>query len=206
MFRGKQDYFYLGETKMSFIEEKNLSSWKLQDFHRGRWEEEAHMKQNIHKMAVRLGGHRVLACMLSGFSRVWLWNPMDCGPPSSSVHGIHQARILERVAMPSSRGLPDSGIKPASLMSPTLAGGFFTTSATWEAYCVLRKGKKLWLGRTRTAKDVSRQVIGFFEHFSLKDVLSERQGEPLSAFRRKIKLRDAKIDLSVDRLESAMEL
>ena len=29
--------------------------------------------------------------------------------------------------------LPDPGIKPVSLMSPALAGGFFTTSATWEA-------------------------------------------------------------------------
>ena len=29
--------------------------------------------------------------------------------------------------------LPDTGIKPASLTSPALAGGFFTTSATWEA-------------------------------------------------------------------------
>ena len=29
--------------------------------------------------------------------------------------------------------LPDPGIKPASLMSPALAGGFFTTSTTWEA-------------------------------------------------------------------------
>ena len=29
--------------------------------------------------------------------------------------------------------LPSPGIEPASLMSPTLAGGFFTTSATWEA-------------------------------------------------------------------------
>ena len=29
--------------------------------------------------------------------------------------------------------LPDPGIKPPSLMSPALAGGFFTTSATWEA-------------------------------------------------------------------------
>ena len=28
--------------------------------------------------------------------------PMDCSPPSSSVHGILQARILEWVAMPSS--------------------------------------------------------------------------------------------------------
>ena len=33
-----------------------------------------------------------------------LWDPMDCSPPGSSVHGILQARILEGVAMPSSRG------------------------------------------------------------------------------------------------------
>ena len=33
-----------------------------------------------------------------------LGNPMDCSPPGSSVHGILQARILEWVAMPSSRG------------------------------------------------------------------------------------------------------
>ena len=30
--------------------------------------------------------------------------PTDCSPPGSSVHGIFQARILEGVAMPSSRG------------------------------------------------------------------------------------------------------
>ena len=29
---------------------------------------------------------------------------MDCSPPGSSVHGILQARVLEWVAMPSSRG------------------------------------------------------------------------------------------------------
>jgi len=29
--------------------------------------------------------------------------------------------------------LTDPGIEPASLTSPTLAGGFFTTSATWKA-------------------------------------------------------------------------
>ena len=33
-----------------------------------------------------------------------LCNPMDCSPPVSSVHGVLQARILEWVAMPSSRG------------------------------------------------------------------------------------------------------
>ena len=29
--------------------------------------------------------------------------------------------------------LPDTGIEPASLMSPALASEFFTTSTTWEA-------------------------------------------------------------------------
>ena len=33
-----------------------------------------------------------------------LCSPMDCSPPGSSVHAILQARILEWVAMPSSRG------------------------------------------------------------------------------------------------------
>ena len=31
--------------------------------------------------------------------------------------------------------LPDPGIEPASLTSLVLAGGFFTTNATWGALC-----------------------------------------------------------------------
>ena len=56
----------------------------------------------------------------------------------STVHGTFQARILERVAIFSSWDLPDPGIKPGYLASPALAGRFFTTSATWEAW----KGRK----------------------------------------------------------------
>ena len=33
-----------------------------------------------------------------------LCDPVDCSPPGSSVHGILQAGILERVAISSSRG------------------------------------------------------------------------------------------------------
>ena len=33
-----------------------------------------------------------------------LWDPVDCSPPCSSIHGILQARRLEWIAMPSSRG------------------------------------------------------------------------------------------------------
>ena len=36
---------------------------------------------------------------------------MDCSPPGSYVHGILQARILERVAISFSRDLPDPGIE-----------------------------------------------------------------------------------------------
>ena len=62
-----------------------------------------------------------------------LCNPMDYSPLGSSVHGILQARILEWVPFPSPGDLPDPGIEPSSLMSPALAGRFFSTNATWEA-------------------------------------------------------------------------
>ena len=42
---------------------------------------------------------------------------MDCSPPGSSVHGIFQAIIVDWVAMPFSRDLPDLGMEPKS---PTL--------------------------------------------------------------------------------------
>ena len=35
---------------------------------------------------------------------VTLWDPMDCSPPGSTVHGILQASILEWVAIPFSKG------------------------------------------------------------------------------------------------------
>ena len=64
-------------------------------------------------------------CVLS---RIPLCDPMDCPPPDFSVHGILQARILECVAIPSSWGSSPPGVQPVSLVSPALAGGFFTTS------------------------------------------------------------------------------
>ena len=45
----------------------------------------------------------VPACLLIHLNRVGLCDPMDCGPPASSIHRILQASILEWVAMPFSR-------------------------------------------------------------------------------------------------------
>ena len=58
---------------------------------------------------------------------------MNCSPSGSSVQGIFQARTLEWVAVPSSRGSswPKDGTGVST--SPALASRFFTTSATWEA-------------------------------------------------------------------------
>ena len=47
--------------------------------------------------------HVIPTCMLSCFSLTFC-DPTDCSPSGSSDHGILQARILEWVAMPSSRG------------------------------------------------------------------------------------------------------
>ena len=47
-----------------------------------------------------------------GFSRQEYWSGLPCPPPGD---------------------LGNPGIEPTSLLFPALAGGFFTTSATWEA-------------------------------------------------------------------------
>ena len=53
-----------------------------------------------------------------------LCNPMDCGPPGSSVHGILQARILEWVAISFSR----RSFQPRDqTWVSCIAGGFFTS-------------------------------------------------------------------------------
>ena len=77
------------------------------------------------------------ACMPAKSLRLYLTlcDPVNCSPPGSSAHGILQARILERVAMPSSRG--PSRPRDQTCVSLCLlhwAGGFFTTEATWEAH------------------------------------------------------------------------
>ena len=81
--------------------------------------------------------HSVCVCAKS-FSRVQLlvalWGIANQAPLSMGF----SRQEWEWVATPSSRG--SSGLKdqPMSLTSPALAGGFFTTSSTWEACAPLR--------------------------------------------------------------------
>ena len=62
-----------------------------------------------------------------------LCDPMDCGPPASSVHGIIQEEYWSGLPCPPPGDLPNPGIESMSITSPALAGGFFTTSTIWKA-------------------------------------------------------------------------
>ena len=62
-----------------------------------------------------------------------LCDPLACSPPGSSVQGPLQAVTLEGVAMPSPGDLPGPGTEPVPCVSPALAGGVCTASATWGA-------------------------------------------------------------------------
>ena len=63
-----------------------------------------------------------------------LCDPIDYGPPGSSVYGILQARIVEWVFHAILQGTYQLRDQLVSLTSPALASGLFTTGSTWEAH------------------------------------------------------------------------
>ena len=85
-------------------------------------------------------------CMLSRFRRVWLcatlWTVVHQAPVSM---GFSRQEYWSRLKCPPPGDLPDPGIKLSSFMSPALADGFFTTSATWEALLWIVTNQKLFL-------------------------------------------------------------
>ena len=62
------------------------------------------------------------------FATLWI---IACQAPLSM--GFSRQEHWSGLPFPPSGNLPDPGIEPASLMFLALGGGFFTTSATWEA-------------------------------------------------------------------------
>ena len=69
------------------------------------------------------------------FSCVQLCNPVDCSLPGSSIHGILQARILDWVAVLSSRGSSQVSDQTCIFCSSCTAGRFFISEPSgklWE--------------------------------------------------------------------------
>ena len=79
------------------------------------------------------------------FSCVWLmatpWTVAQQAPLSIE---FSWQEYWSRLLFPSPGDLPNSGIEPESLVSPALAGGFFTTGAIWEIV-VPHKLTRAWI-------------------------------------------------------------
>ena len=82
-------------------------------------------------------------------SRVWLfvtlWTVALQAPLSMGFSRQEYWVLL----CPSPGDLPDLGIEPVSLVSPALAGGFFTTSTTWKGLQYIHLGRE-WGVRGQT--------------------------------------------------------
>ena len=63
-----------------------------------------HRKHTHMHAQTHIHTHQTHCCCSVTQSCLTLWNPMDCSPPGSSVHGISQARTLEWVTIFFSRG------------------------------------------------------------------------------------------------------
>ena len=62
-------------------------------------------KRNLHYWEERKPVHPLgRTAAWKSLGRGWRYDPMDCGPPGSSVQGILQARVLEWIAIPFFRG------------------------------------------------------------------------------------------------------
>ena len=78
----------------------------------------------------------VQSCVLS---RVQLFvAPWTVARQAPLSMGFSRQEYWSGLPFPPAGDLPNPGTEPISLASPALAGGFLTTSATWEAHiCVL---------------------------------------------------------------------
>ena len=94
------------------------------------------LNRNIYKLNLAISSESIKISQiynihtLSLFSQSFptVCDPVNCSPPGSFLHGVLQARILEWVAVTSSRASFRSRDRIAIFWSPALAGGFFTTS------------------------------------------------------------------------------
>ena len=73
--------------------------------------------------------------VLSRFSCIQLFVTLWTGTHQAPLFmGFSRQEYWSGLPFPSSGDFPNPKIEPMSLTSPALAGGFFTTSATWEAF------------------------------------------------------------------------
>ena len=97
-----------------------------------------------------------------------LCNTMDYSLPGSSVHGILQARILEWVAIPSSRDLPNPTYVSCG---SCIAGRVFTTEPSRKPQC------RAYLERNRILTKSSPSPVCFILSYILYEGRKQREDE-----------------------------
>ena len=132
--------------------------WMTQD--RARLQDSNKMKV-FNNLCLKVTCHLCVCCV---FIVLLFVTPMDCSLPGSSVHGIFQARILEWVAISSSRG--SSWLRDQTCVSYVSCAGrqILYHCTTWEAHCVCHilwdpwtNPRKMWKGTTQgTGRDCGR--------------------------------------------------
>ena len=132
-----------GYQTVTFSEMKNTDI-----FHSGLFSSVKQLKDTV--TCIPWAGTRTLprACVLSCFGRVWLLvTPMDCSLPGFSVHGILQAKNTKVGCRSLLQGIfltQESHLHLLCLLN--LAGGFFTTSTTWNVLGPCSKAALLFFG------------------------------------------------------------
>ena len=86
-------------------------------------------------------------CVLSCFSRVWVFALRTVALQVPLSMGFSKQGYWSGLPCPPPGDLPYSGIEPEVLKFPALIGGFFTTSATWEAHRTVIMGKLYSMGQ-----------------------------------------------------------
>ena len=125
---------YINWTISFWKVDSNWHFWALVEVHSRRWRRGKESTGNARDTCFIPGGEDPLKKEMATQSSILtreIPRRGACSPPSSSLHGILQARILEQVATPTSSG--SSPPRDQTQVSH-IAGGFFTIWATREAY------------------------------------------------------------------------
>ena len=93
----------------------------------------------------------MLSCFMSYFSDPW-----TVAHKAPISMGFIRQEYFSGLPGPPAGDLPDPRIWPASLKSPALAGGFFTSSAIWEALSYILYQSSWSLTKWPTVQQVSQ--------------------------------------------------
>ena len=93
-----------------------------------------------------------------------LWNPMDRSPPGSFAHQILQARILEWVAMSSSRVSSQLKDQTHAFCGSCIAVGFFTIEPLGKPTTLYIDSNKLCRTVFQSAKETHNPLLKTVEH------------------------------------------